>query len=247
MILLLATMRRSASAYLFRVLSLVFEALGHTTVQEVAKKHPLITSFLSTPGYGHTPGKFTIFKIVRLVGISFFEKSFPVKTHWPPNNTLRFLLRIGLIKVIHSYRDPRDVYLSTLDMGKKWAQKERFKDNVVVKFYKSDFQRQMQYLKKWVQITLTWKETKGAFLVKHEDLVANPKDTFAAIFDYCRHKVPQATLEKALAAFNSPQEKRRTHFNRGTINRYASEMSSDVLKAVNAALGKEIVELGYRL
>lgn len=229
-----------------KVFSLVIKTLGHTTIQEVVKRHPFIASTVPA-SFGYATGKFSISKITKLVGVSFFEKNFTIHNHWAPNNTLRLLLRSGLIKIIHTYRDPRDVYLSALDMGKLWAQQERFKGNVVVRFYESDFQKQIDYLKKWVQVTLDWKETRGVFLVRYEDLVSNPRNTFTGMLDYCGYKVSQATLDRVLKTLNSPRAKIETHFNRGISSRYVNEMPPDIQKTFNAILGKEIVELGYSL
>jgi len=158
----------------------------------------------------------------------------PVKTHAPPDETIVRMLASAEVKACASFRDPRDVALSLLDIGEKERTKETQRpafanihtiDDVVPKVAKG-----LRTLKKWLAV-------EGVLPVPYEMTARRPDLLVMRIIRQL--DLGEMDEEEVLRPL---EETKRSipEFNKGIPGRYRTEMSPKDLDLFNRRFGDDI-------
>ena len=115
MLIVSSGMQKSGSAYIYNVINDLLIKSGKTDAREIKEKYQLA----NMRWYNNNIFKMDWKSLWRLIRLSWKEKSFAVKTHSGPTSALNIFSKLGWVRVIYIYRDPRDVLLSAIDHGKR--------------------------------------------------------------------------------------------------------------------------------
>jgi hypothetical protein len=244
MVLISAGMPKSGSAYIFNLLNELFILSGNGDVREVKRKYKLEKIFRH---YNCNIGKPALLKLLRVILLSNREGSFVVKTHSKPTKIIEPLIRLGFIKAVYIYRDPRDAVLSAIDHGRRILQQgesHTFAGMV-------DFKDAFASVQGWINVWEKWKECRGAYLLRYEDLVNNPVEQLRSIVTYLNNEVSVNHIDAALRKYNKNNldkfKEDYLHFNKGISNRYKQNMPDEHKILFKEKLGDKLIQMGYAL
>lgn len=243
MLIISAGMQKSGSAFFYNVINeLVIESGGADARQvKTARQLDGVMKWDN-----NNIGRLYFYKIIRLWLISLSEGDFVVKTHSGPGMSARILNKLGLIKIIYSYRDPRDALLSAIDHGKKILSSGN--DHTFSKMV--DFDSAISNVKNWAGIWKKYTKMHGVLKIKYEEMMENPVECAQLIEKFLGLSVSYERREKIIWRFsrnNPDRESAGLHFNKAKTNRYKTEMTVEQIKKCRSVLGKYITDMSYRI
>jgi hypothetical protein len=169
--------------------------------------------------------------------------SFVIKMHRPPEDATKRLVREFNAKVTVCFRDPRDIVLSAIDHGVRTRRGEdpsgAFGDIHSVEDGAKAF-------KLWSKIYYGWKEFGEALIIRYEDLMRDGLSSLRQLVDF----LGLAISEEVIREIRDEHERKKTsawNFNKGTSERWRSEMSLQQLATCNEMLADDITRMGYVL
>lgn len=171
--------------------------------------------------------------------------TFVIKAHSGPTPWLRFLVRIGMIKPLYIYRDPRDAMLSAQDYGARVLEKQG-RPNAFS--HLTSFSLAQEFFSPYITDWQNWRQVKGLHLTRYEDFLTNYNEEAAKIVRFLGLSAADPKIieiiEKNKPA-GSVQGKQGTHFFKGLIGRYKDAYSADELNDLWAEFGVILTKMGY--
>ncbi|MBK8443726.1 MAG: sulfotransferase domain-containing protein [Sphingobacteriales bacterium] len=248
MILISAGMQKSGSAYMYFLLNEMLLEAGHPPIEQIKQQHQLNLGWynhIQTPNNNNI-GKMSLRKLWHLYKISEKTGDFVVKTHHAPTWALRFLLQFKFAKLIYTYRDPRDVYVSALDHGKKIAAEG--KNHTFYQFL--DQKTAFRQIDNWLKIWEAYHRLGDkVVMVAYEDLQQEPLAALQRVNKYLALHLSDAVLTNILKKYEkdnlAPSTLGALHYNKAQSGRYQTEMEPTVLAAFHREFGKRIAAMGY--
>jgi hypothetical protein len=164
--------------------------------------------------------------------------------HRPPHRYTALLVRLGLAKVVCSYRDPRDIVLSALDHGRR-NREDPSGSTIFTKF--TDVESTLYDVSMWLKVHEEWRDfAKDVLLVRYEDFMADKYRIAEQINHFLELKVPGSKLDSILEEYDKRKTRMR-NFNKGTTNRYLQDMDSKDIEKCEHAFRKYLAENNYAL
>ena len=244
MIVISAGMQKSGSGYLYNLLNDLEIVAGNSDARQIKKKYDL-ESLMKWDN--NNIGKISLQSIIRLSIISFLENSFVVKTHAPPTLCASILSRLGLIKIIYCYRDPRDCLLSAIDHGKQLIESGD-KDHPFTRM--TDIDQSIPIVKNWLSTWEKYRKLSSVLMIRYEDLLEDPINMLRKIEIFLGLKVDENTREKILLKYskNNPTvNKSSLHLNKAKSYRYKNEMSNQQKEKLKFEFSDYLFRMGYQL
>jgi hypothetical protein len=243
MLVISAGMQKSGSGYLYNLVNDMIISTGGQDARSL-KDQKALHDILQN--YNNNMEHPSFRKLRKLWWFSRGRKrTFVVKTHTGPSRSLKWMLRLGLLKVLYSYRDPRDVLMSAQDHGQKiLSQGENHTFARMVKFEDA-----FRSVKGWIRIWDMYRDLDGVLMVPYETLVEKPHKVAKEVADYLGLEITENTLREIVAKYDksSLKEENKTglHFNQGIAFRYRTEMPEAEKAVFTAELGAKLEEMGY--
>lgn len=241
MIVLSVGMQKSGSAYFYSVINELEIKNGQTDARQIKEKYGLESLM---KWHNNNIGRPYLYKIIRLWRISIREGTFVVKTHAAPSLTTRMLSKLGIVKIIYCYRDPRDVLLSVVDHGKEILASGG--DHTFARMI--DFDKALKSVKGWAGIWSKYANMPGVLMLKYESMMERPIETTRAIEDFLDISINDETRKEILWKFskNNPGgDQKGMHFNKAKTHRYKTEMTQEQKIKCQAVLGKYLDAMSY--
>jgi hypothetical protein len=242
-LILSAGMPKSGSAYVYNLINDLMIAGGHRDAREIKRDYKLQALM---NWRNNNIGRLYIWRILRLWSIVRKEGPFVVKTHNRPGPIVLLLNRLGLIKIIYSYRDPRDALLSAVDHGKKLLSQGNNRS-----FAKMvEFDDALKNVMKWLRIWKIYSLIPGVLMVRYEDLMNNPVETVEGVSRFLGFDLDHNTLESILWKYSrdNPEWNREgMHFNKAVVFRYKTEMPAEQKKICRDKIGGYLQNMGYEV
>lgn len=171
--------------------------------------------------------------------------SFVVKTHSILNQEIEELVESGIAKLTFCYRDPRDTVLSAIDHGKKSREgldgTGAFKDFYSVK-------DALGFVEWSINLYETYSLYEQALLIEYNDLMGNKHSHLERIADHLSLSVNSQQVHEIYTKHESLKENKKAwNFNKGTTERWKTEMPLDDLRLLESRYGKQIRRMGYEL
>lgn len=245
MLVICAGLQKSGSALCFNIINDLLVSNGYSDVRDIRKKYGLEGVMIQDDCYIHDLNLDNFHKILPPLNDG---HSFVIKTHsFPQKDYFEFIKDNVLgfdIKYIYTYRDPRDVVLSTLD----------HRTNEPSTF--DDFDTFANAIVSSVPLlveALKWKSFKKVKLIRYEDFNNNIGYLTNSIQEFLDLPVkPEDELinnrydKNNIAQWDDNTRKfGRLHFNKGISSRYLSELDDKELGLMESCLKYYIEELGY--
>lgn len=241
MLVLSVGMQKSGSAYFYNVINeLIIESNG-ADARHVKTVYRLDSTM---KWHNNNIGGLHFFRLIRLWIISLREGVFVVKTHSSPSLSARILNKLGLIKIIYCYRDPRDALLSAVDHGRKIlasGDDHTFSEMV-------NFDNALNIVKGWADIWRQYANMHGVLMIKYEEMMEKPVEHARLIEGFLDLSVSEERREEIIWKFskdNPGREQTGLHFNKAEIYRYKTEMTAEEVKKCKAVLGGYIEGMSY--
>lgn len=241
MLIICAGMQKSGSAYFYNTINDLLIASGHADAREVKEQYNL-ASIMKGPN--NNIGKPTITKLFPLLRISERTGTFLIKTHVGPTPSVHLLARMGKVRVIYSYRDPRDVLLSAIDHGQRLIDSGKFHTFASMIEFNEAARNVLQWLKIWNQ----YQHMDQALSLKYETMMESPFETIAQIEEHLSIEVHNDTKKDILWKYsrdNNEAIRDGMHFNKAITFRYKTEMNTEQLEKCNQLFGSYLKAMDY--
>ncbi|MBP7460320.1 MAG: sulfotransferase domain-containing protein [Candidatus Delongbacteria bacterium] len=237
-----AGMPKSGSAYIYNIINQLMIQSGMSDGGDIKERFHLEMLLKGTNN--RIDINCRKIDMVRLWLISLMYKSFAVKTHLHPDRIPKWMIRLGLIKIIYIYRDPRDVLVSAMDRGKKEiaGNREGYFTRCV------DFDAALLEVKRWIQNGQAYLKLNKALIVRYEELHDHPEVCLQRIAAFLRLRVSPLVAPKILYQFSADNPEvpgGKLNLNQARIGRYKDALSAEQQKVLMEVLGTSIRELGY--
>jgi len=243
MLILSAGMPKSGSAYLYNILNALLVEAGNADARKIKAKRNLEDLMKWHNNY---IGELSLKKIIRLWLISIQDGSFAVKTHQGPKLSTKALNKLGLLRIVYCYRDPRDVLLSAVDHGKRILE-----DGGHHTFAKMvDFDKASKKVKSWLGVWKRYNNMTGVLMVKYEDMMEKPIENTKEIVEFLNISVTDKKLEEVIWKFsrdNPDGDRTGMHFNKAKTYRYKTEITEAQRTKCQEAFGDYLEAMGYEI
>lgn len=247
MIVISAGMVKAGTGWYFNMTNDLLVAAGYQDVRDVRDRFKLHDFMLHI---NCNIGALTTRKLLRLMVPHLRGNTFVVKTHEGPNRSLRYFMAAGAVKATYIYRDPRDVILSLKDFitGKKTGEEARVFEEMDLT---TGLQRSKPILRVWEGWDRYQQRFGNAFIVRYEDLSADPVRVMADLAAYLGLDLSDALIREIAVKYRPDtldQEKSGTlHFNKGIINRFLEELDPDQQAMANEWFAPYLARMGYKI
>jgi hypothetical protein len=234
-------MKKSGSAYLYNIVNDLLLETGHVDARKIKDKHKLHGLM---KWHNNNVGDLSFLTVARLYRINRIEGTFVVKTHEPPGITARLLNKAGNLKIIYSYRDPRDALLSATDHGRRIIADGEYHTFAKI----VDFDVALKTVNSWIDIWEKCAKISNVLLLKYDDLMTNPLGCVTNILNYLELSLDDDQIQEILWKYskNNPGgERKRLHFNKAEIYRYKEEMPLEQKNKCLDYFGKRLLDMGY--
>jgi hypothetical protein len=242
MLIISSGMQKSGSAYFYNVINEILAASDNGVDARKIKNNSSLDDLMKW--HNNNIGALTLTKLLKLWKVSVREGTFVVKTHAGPNLSVKALNKLGMIRIVYCYRDPRDVLLSAIDHGKKIldnGENHTFANMV-------EFDKALKNVKSWLCIWKSYAELPGVLTVKYEEMMQDPGAVTKKIEDYLEVSVNPEKRQEILWKFskeNSEGDRRGMHFNKAQTYRYKTEMTEEQKAKCKEKFNDLLLAMGY--
>lgn len=236
-----AGMQKSGTGYLYRLIDELLQAAGNPSAQQVKRDYRLERL---VQGDNQTVGRPFIWKLVALAWAARRVGTFAVKTHSGPTPAAWLFSRMGWLKIIYSYRDPRDALLSGMDHGRRIVSKG--KNHTFAEMV--EFEQALKVVRRWLMVWRLYQLVPGILQVRYEDLIADPLGQLARIEAYLGLSVSLEVKKMILWKYskdNPAGEREGMHFNKAATQRYVTELTSEQKGRALEVFGTTLNRMGY--
>ncbi|HQY52744.1 MAG TPA: sulfotransferase domain-containing protein [Ignavibacteria bacterium] len=243
MLVISSGMQKSGTAYFYNVLNDLLIESGAENVRKIKDEFSL--GNILKDNNNNIDG-ISWKDLLKISVVSFKKGTFAVKTHYPNRRSFGILSNAGFLKIIYSYRDPRDVILSVIDHGKKL--KESGETGSFTKMIELD--DAVRNVKSWINDCKELSKKNNILKYSYEDFIKDPENILSKVSEFLKIEFSTKSVQEVLLRYNSSNPdmpKGRLHFNKGIVDRFKTEMSISDQNRVIETLGNEIVEMGYKL
>ena len=193
-------------------------------------------------------GKLDFKTFILLLYINYIHGDIVLKSHSSPTFFVRLLINIGLAKVTYTYRDPRDAVLSMVDHGAR-TRKELIEKGETLEGQRGfrhihQIKDALPEIKRELYIFSKWKEFDDVMLIRYEDFIENKCAYLTKIADYLGYKLSKQDLDSIYQKYEISKPK---NFNKGTKERYKTEMTAVELELCNQVFQNNLETMGYLL
>ncbi len=247
MLVICAGLQKSGSALCFNIINELLISSGFADIRKIRREYQLEDIVIQDDCYVH---ELNLQNFKRVLAPLRDGNSIVIKTHFFPKRDYFEYVKDNVlgfdIKYIYTYRDPRDVVLSTLD--------HREKDPSTFDDFDT-FENALVASVPLFEEALKWQSFKQAKLIRYEEfnegtafltntvqqfLDIPPKPDDAAINDrFSKHNIESWD--------DNTKKFGRLHFNKGISSRYLSELNNSKLSLVESYLGYYIDKFGYTM
>jgi len=247
MIIISGGMPRSGSRWYRRVTQGLLQEAGYPGIKELREKYgPQLDPQLH-PGL-------KLHRLIKFDRLARAGETFTVKTHTPPTIAMQWYLATDRFTGTYTYRDPRDVVVSALELGRKMREEGLGQRFLGIGPYRSfarlhTVEGAITWLR-WMQIPncMRWIRNPNVLVTKYEDIRADTFGQIKRLSEFIGLELGDEQISDVIARFDSGSTPRSGKIiNKGIIGRYREVFSPEEQALLNKKLGKYIVELGYSL
>ena len=164
-----------------------------------------------------------------------------IKTHSKPTLFIKLLIALKLAKATFCYRDPRDVILSAIDHGTR-TRKGLDSSNAFRNM--TTINNSLNKVKNWTKKWYAWKKFDNVLFIRYENLVESKVSCLQAMSSYFDLGLQEEQITEIYVK-NENIKKSAWNFNKGTSQRYKTEMDSFNLQLCNRELENVLEDMQY--
>jgi hypothetical protein len=247
-------MQKSGSGWYFRMANDVMVAAGHDNVRELQKQYPLRLRWLVRRRFRGQIARPNALRMTVLDTIRARGHTFAIKTHRGPSPSVARLMKLGRLRALYQFRDPRDVLLSAFERGERNRGRSARRSVFRLGRYRSFARlRSIDECIAWMQHRLlpvwdAWQQHDNVLLVRYEDLLADTVAELRTLARFIGFDASDEQLQRIDAHYRR-KETRDTdpnlHFNKGVAGRFRDTLTPAQLARCKDAIGAHIEKMGY--
>jgi len=244
MIILAVGMPRAGSGWHYNLIKELMATAGYEDARDIRERFKL-QGILTAVNTNIGVLSFRRLLMVSIPGL--FGKKFVIKAHSGPTIWIKFLIEIGLFKVLYIYRDPRDAMLSAMDYGARVLEKQN-RPNAFS--HLTDLDKAADFFAEYIRDQGHWQALTKVIATRYEDLLLDYENEADAIVKFLGLDRANLDVEQVIEK-NRPggnvQEKQGTHFFKGQVGRFRGRFTTDDIERLNQRFGESILKMGYPL
>jgi len=243
MLIICAGMQKSGSAYFYNVINDLLVASGYVDAREIKQQHNLANIM---KGPNNNIGRPSLMKLLPLIRVSEHAGTFLIKTHEGPTTGVHLLSKMEKIRIIYSYRDPRDVLLSAIDHGQRLI--EHGKTHTFANMV--EFDEAARNVLQWLRIWKQYQDMDQALSLKYETMMEHPLATVAQIQKHLSIHVGIESQKNILWKYSRDNDeaiREGMHFNKAITYRYKTEMTREEQDSCKNIFGAYLRAMDYDL
>ena len=240
MIVLSAAMPRSGSAWHYNLIHDLMAAAGCADAGAIRVKYRLQN--ILTENYCNI-GVLSIRRLGRAAIPALMGNTFVIKTHTGPTRASRLLQRLGLLRVLYIYRDPRDAMLSAFEYGREGLQAGRLN----AFSHLTDFERSLSFIMEYVRIWERWSLEKGVLLCRYEDLLAKYDHEVTRLVGFLPVNETRSEVRDVIERYRpgAAQGRDGLHFHKGGAGRFREAFNAQERSILLEHLASCLPRMGY--
>ncbi|MEK6255717.1 MAG: sulfotransferase [Chloroflexota bacterium] len=186
-------------------------------------------------------GSLAAHRLGRVLIPALLGNQFTVKLHGGPKPVAKLLIRLGFIKPIYIYRDPRAALLSAFEYGQRGG--SGFK-------HLADIDAAIKFMAPYLQIWDAWTAMPNVLAVRYEDMLSDYPAEIERLLAFLSVDKGDAKVAEVVARYQpgkSSAEDKGQHFHKGDAQRFRSALTDQQLAAAQQAFGAHLTKMGYQI
>jgi hypothetical protein len=243
MIVLSVGMPRAGSGWHYNIIHDLMQAAGYAEAREIREKYHL-QSILTEVNCNIGVLSWRRLGMVLIPALA--GNDFVLKAHAGPTFGSRTLVKLGLLKIVYIYRDPRDAMLSAYEYGQRAIQKGR--PNFFSQL--SDFEKSLAFMSDYVEIWQAWMQEKHIHTLRYEDLLQNYDAETARLLGYLNLAADNPAYKLVIEKYRPGKAEagqQGLHFFKGKIGRFREMYTNAEQAQMHARFGDSLQKMGYEV
>lgn len=185
--------------------------------------------------------------LLRLLKPHFAGRSFVVRAHRGGSPLTVLLARLGIVKVVFSFRDPYDVVVSLL----QHAEKARARGGSVAHTHIHTVEDSVEHVLPFLDEWKWWSKRDAALLIRYEDLVGDTERELRRFRDFVGLNVADEELKRIADHYSADairarnESWKRFHLNKSGAGRHLESLSEADYDLCERRLGDIRRRMGY--
>ena len=243
MIILSVGMPRAGSGWHYNLIQDLVIASGGKNARDIRKDFHL-ESILTEVNCNISA--LTLRRLFSVLPASLAGNTFVLKAHSGATAVSDLFIKMGWMKTVYIYRDPRDAMLSAMDFGKRTLDKGH--PNAFS--HLTDLDMSLDFILKYCVIWESWINRKSVLSARYEDLLNDYDNETTKLTDFIhldkRNKLINDVIEKYRPG-QAKEGKDGLHFFKGQIGRFRERFTLEEQKRISDKLAKYLPKMGYDL
>jgi hypothetical protein len=239
-IILSAGMPRAGSAWFYNLTLDLWLATGRGNIREYREKYHLQNVITEV---NHNIDNFTLRKTTLLLVPYLAGKSFTIKIHFAPYPLGKRLIKVGVIRPIFIFRDPRDALLSAYEYGKR--RKDAGHPNAFSHLDSID--KAIDFMSEYMRDWEIWMDLAAPHIFRYEDLLKSYDQEVGKLLDFLAIETVTPEVHAAIEKSRPKDESKRegNHFFKGKIGRHQEAFTAEQLDRSAKLFGPYLTRMGY--
>ena len=242
MIVLSVGMPRAGSGWHYNLIHDLMKTAGAADARDIRERYRLqniLTEVNCNIGV-LSARRLSLVALPALVG-----NTFVIKAHAGPTSASRLFQRLGLLRVMYIYRDPRDAMLSAYDYGQRAIKKGR--PNAFS--HLTDFQKSVDFIMEYIQIWEKWMNEKNVHIARYEDLLADYDNEVALLVRFLKLNASRPEVRKVIDGYRpgAAAGQQGLHFFKGKVGRFRDSYSPEEQEILREKLGPYLQRMKYEV
>ncbi len=177
---------------------------------------------------------------------SVLGNSFVIKAHAAPTPLGQTFIHNGWMRAAYIYRDPRDALLSAWENGQRAV--ERGAPNAFSDL--TDFEKAVQFMRHYVDISDAWLQIAPALHAKYEDLLTDYDGEVNRLVEFLQIDRQSPAVQAVVDKYRPEQarsDQKGIHFSKGKIGRFRQKCSPEQQQHMAQVFGDYLDKRGYEV
>jgi hypothetical protein len=243
MIILSVGMPRAGSGWHYNLIQDMVIASGGKNARDIRKEFHLENILTEV---NCNISALTLRRLFSVLPASLAGNTFVLKAHSGATTVSDLFIKMGWMRTVYIFRDPRDAMLSAMDFGKRTLEKGH--PNAFS--HLTDVDMALDFILKYCVIWESWISRESVLSARYEDLLNDYDNETTKLTDFIhldkRNKLITDVIEKYRPG-QAKEGKDGLHFFKGQIGRFRERFSIEEQKRISDKLAKYLPRMGYDL
>jgi hypothetical protein len=240
MIVLCASMQKSGSLWFLNMVNDLLIDGGHQDFRAVRARYRLGWFVRES---GHMP-VLRLHKAPQILMPHFRGETFAINTHSRPGLTVKGLIKLGIIRAIYLFRDPRDVARSLFEHGEDLRARGIRSSTTFDRL--QTLEQAIDFTAKILPIGISWLGVSGVHALRYEALRQDPVHELTHVSRFLGLELPPGSVERIVSKYDASNiRSSEFHLNKAIVGRWKAVMTQEQIEHCNRSFGEHMERIGY--